>query len=116
MEMTVATEVDNRLVLTCSGQMGWEDRDNLVQKVRESAGETGQFHLLMDLEAVEYINSAGIGALFQLVEMLGKRDGKLVLANVPPTLQKLFKTVALNRLAHMADTLDDARAFLDQPA
>ena len=116
MEMTVATEVENRLVLTCAGQMGWEDRDNLVAKVRETAGEAGQFHLLMDLEAIEYINSAGVGALFQLAQMVGERDGKLVLANVPPTVQKLFQTVALHRLAHIADTLDDARTFLDSQA
>ena len=113
MEMTVTQEGDRRLVLACSGRMGWDERDELPQRISSLLGEAERPQVLMDFEMVDFVNSAGIGALFHLAQILQKRDGALILARVPPALAHLFATVGLDRRIRITETLDEARAALD---
>ena len=115
MDMQLEKEGENRLLLTCSGDIGWEDRDLLVETIREALEAAGPPQILMDIESVSFVNSAGIGALFQLTEMVRERNGRLVMAKVPPSLDKLFRTVGLNRLVPLVETAAEARTLLNQP-
>ena len=112
MDIQLTWEDERRLLITCSGDIGWDDRDELVKKIRNAVGEKQEPHLVMDLEAVDFVNSAGLGALIQVLKFLGEREGKLVMAKVPPNLLNLFTTVRFDRLIHFADTLEEARTFL----
>ena len=113
MEMTVTQEGERRLVLACSGRMGWDERDELPQRISGMLGQAERPQVLMDFEAVDFVNSAGIGALFHLSQLLQQRSGTLILAQVPPSLANLFATVGLDRRIRITDTLDEARAALD---
>jgi len=61
-------EVDSTsLVLTCHGGLSWEDRELLAGEVQRylepRSSITG---LVLDMAKVEFVNSAGLGALFQV--------------------------------------------------
>jgi anti-anti-sigma factor len=103
------------LVLTCRGEISWEDREGLVTSVEQHLHEAkGTPRVIMDLRDVRYINSAGLGALFQLVQRLRGRGGSLGLAQASTSVQRLFHTVGLDRLATIAPDIATALSLLSE--
>ncbi len=104
------------LVLTCNGGLSWDDRELLAANVEQYLGAQRQITgAVMDMAAVEFVNSAGLGALFQLVDRLRLRGGRVIFARVPPTLVRLFRTVGLERITGLADDVGAALEMLTQP-
>ena len=49
--------------------------------------------VLLDLSGVDYISSAGLGALFSLKKSLMANKGELLFRNLKPQISKLFEIV-----------------------
>lgn len=104
------------LCVRCRGGLSWEDRDVL-------AGEIGRFlqarpqltAVMLDLAAVDFVNSAGLGALFQVFAQLRPRGGRLIFVNVPPAVHRIFQAVGLERLTEIASGPNEGLAQLDGP-
>lgn len=101
------------LLLTCAGGLSWEDRDVLANEVAHflepRPALTG---VVLDLAAVQFVNSAGLGALFQLIRRVRERGGRVVFANVPPTLLRMFHAVGIDRMAGIGADVKAAVALL----
>ncbi|MBL8878469.1 MAG: STAS domain-containing protein [Phycisphaerales bacterium] len=103
------------LLMRCSGGLSWEDRNQLAECVeRRIAADTSCRGLIVDLETVEFINSAGLGALFQLAQRLRSQGRRLILARAQATFTRLFQLAGLTRLARTADSFDDAARAMAQ--
>lgn len=104
-------------LLTCAGGLSWEDRDVLAHDVEQflqpRPALTG---LVLDLGAVAFVNSAGLGALFQLIRRIRDHGGRLVFTSVPPTLLRMFNAVGIDRIAGIAPDVTAALALLAEPA
>jgi anti-sigma B factor antagonist len=113
MDLDLKWETDDRLVAAFSGEIGWDARDELVPAITEAVdgkiGSDGVPKIIIDLENVDFVNSAGIGALFQLIKDFEPRKGKIVMANLPLAIVQLFNTVGLNRFVPFADSMEEAR-------
>lgn len=97
------------LLLTCQGGLSWEDREVLAAGIeRFLHGGNPIRGLIADMAGVNFVNSAGLGALFQLVQRMRSRSARLVFVNVPPQIERLFATVGLTRLADIAPDVDTA--------
>jgi len=110
----------NCVVLRCRGVLSWEDRVALADGVEQHLdGQAGVLGVVLDLGEVTFINSAGLGALFQLAQRLRARQTRLAFANVSPMLKRLFQTVGLDHFARIGDDLntilDSFSAPADQP-
>ena len=114
MKMQLTWDNDRRAVLTCSGDIGFDDRDDLPRKIEEAIGVRSNPQVIFNLEAVDFVNSAGLGALLITRQLILDRKGQLILANVPPKITELFSTTGLDRLMDMAETLSRAREMLDE--
>lgn len=91
---------DGCFVLRCNGGLSWEDREMLTASVEDHiAGAARVRGVVLDLSNVEYINSAGLGALFQLVRNLRERSARLAFSNVPHTIGRLFRIVGLDTVS-----------------
>lgn len=101
------------VVLTCATGLSWEYRDVLAEAVerylRPRPAVTG---VVLDMTAVPFVNSAGLGALFQLMGRLRSHERRLVFANVTPLVARMFDAVGLQRLASMARDVPAALAEL----
>ncbi|MFH1747600.1 MAG: STAS domain-containing protein [Planctomycetota bacterium] len=103
------------LVLTCRGGLSWEDRELLTVSVEQHLAERPVIHgLVLDMSNVEFVNSAGLGALFQLIQRLRERGGQLAFAHVPPTLRRLFSAVGLDRVVTFGDDISMALQALSE--
>jgi len=113
MNVQLEWEDRDRVLLTCAGQMGWGADEELVKRISDALVGREQPHVLIDLEAVEMITSAGLGSLLQVRRLVAELGGRLVLAAPSPLLVQLFRTVGLDRHMTFAGTLDDARVLLE---
>jgi anti-anti-sigma factor len=101
------------VVVTCHGGLSWEDRELLAAAVEQQLAQRDSFSaLVMDMHDVSFVNSAGLGALFQLVQRVHQRDAGFVFAGLPGAIRHLFVTVGLDRVAQFADDVNEALRFL----
>ena len=105
------------LVLTARGGLSWEDRELLAASVeRQLVGRNELRGVVLDMTDVEFVNSAGLGALFQLVQRLTSRGARLAFANVPAPIHRVFLTVGMDRLTVFGDDVAQALAKLSELA
>lgn len=103
------------LLLRCTGGLSWEDRNLLAECVeRRLTNEEHCAGVIVDMASVEFINSAGLGALFQLAQRLRSQNRRLVLTRAQPAFSRLFQLSGLTRLARVADSIDQATQVLAQ--
>lgn len=112
-KMEVRPGGEGVLILTCHGDLSWEDREQLSACVERHFADTADVNgVIMDLSQVEHVNSAGLGALFQLTRLLRGRGGVLVLVNASDMLVRVFRTIGLDRLARISESVQTAAETL----
>jgi anti-anti-sigma factor len=68
--------------------------------------------VVLDLDGVTYINSAGLGAIFVLRKFAMEAGAKLVLARPTAAIRRLLDTANIPTLIPVTDDLDEARRVL----
>ena len=68
--------------------------------------------LLMDLAAVEWVSSAGVGVLVKLLARTQALAGQFALFNCGPRVRTVLKICGLEEPLKVCDTVDEARAKL----
>jgi len=69
----------------------------LIDKLGEG-GQTPCRHVVLDLQNVEYMDSACIGVLVELLTRLQQAGGRVALVNAAANVECLFKLTRLDRL------------------
>jgi len=64
--------------------------------------------IVLDLSAVDFIDSSGLGAIVATMKMLGG-ERTLALAGLTPTVAKVFKLTRMDTVFDIYDTVDIAR-------
>ncbi len=72
--------------------------------------------LLIDMSAVPFLDSAGLGALIGGIRRARELGGDVAVACNRPTLVRLLRTTGFDRIVTVADTLEEAAAALQQPS
>ncbi len=70
--------------------------------------------LVIDLSAVPFMDSAGLGALIGGIRRSRESDGKVTVFCDRPTLSRLLHTTGFDRIVPVEDTLEGAIAALDR--
>jgi len=66
--------------------------------------------MIVDLSAVTFVGSLGIGMFFQAGKTLKRRKARLVFLSPSAPIEGAFRTVGLTEFATVARSEDDARA------
>lgn len=80
-----------------------------VQATGVGAGD----RLLLDVGALKFVDSTGLGALVNLLKSVGP-TGALVLARVQPAVRSLLAITKLDRVFRLADSAAEAQRMLDE--
>jgi anti-sigma B factor antagonist len=67
-----------------------------------------EFRLLIDMSAVSFVDSAGLGALIGGIRKVRELGGDVVVACNRPALTRLLHRVGFDRIAVVAQTIDEA--------
>ncbi len=79
-------DVDKTSLFTVSGRLGRAGADELNQRLAQALGE-GRRHVVVDLDGVDYISSAGLHCLESIAARLHAVGGRLVLCGVRGPVQ-----------------------------
>ncbi|MEP3847127.1 MAG: STAS domain-containing protein [Paracoccaceae bacterium] len=69
--------------------------------------DSGSDVVVLDLSAVQFIDSSGLGAIVASMKQMG-RDRKLALAGLTPTVEKVFRLTRMDSVFPLFTTLDGA--------
>ncbi len=88
-----------------------------VSQFRQALADVAsESRLLIDMSAVPFIDSAGLGALIGGIRRARELGGEVAVACNRPTLVRLLRTTGFDRIVTVADTVEEASAALDKSA
>jgi anti-sigma B factor antagonist len=95
-------------VLDLSGKITLGDDGTLLKDKLHSLLHQGKKDLLLNLGEVQYVDSAGLGALVSAYTTVTREGGSLKLANVTKKLQDLLSITKLLTVFETFDSEDEA--------
>jgi anti-sigma B factor antagonist len=82
--------VDDVTILDLKGKMTLGEGDELLKDKINSLVSQGHKKIVLNLEAVPYIDSAGLGEIVRTYTSISRQGGKLKLLNVSKRIQDLL--------------------------
>lgn len=96
-------------VLEVAGEIDVYTAPKLREKLIELVNE-GSFHLVVDLEKVDFLDSTGLGVLVGGLKRVRNHDGSLELVCTQDKILKIFRITGLTRVFPIHDSVADAIA------
>jgi anti-anti-sigma factor len=105
---TRVRDVPPLVVLDLSGEVTTFAQEPLMRAYRE-ASERGAENILLNLSAVDYLNSAGIAAIIGIISEARKADQRVLLTGLTPHYQTVFDMMGLTTYAPLFESEEAAR-------
>jgi len=97
-DLTLATqEVEGATIVTVGGEIDVYTAPRLRDKITELVGD-GVYHLIIDMEGVEFLDSTGLGVLVGGLKKVRAHDGSLQLICTQERLLKIFRITGLAKV------------------
>jgi len=107
-DLTLATrEVDGATVVAVGGEIDVYTAPKLRDKITELVGN-GCYHLVIDLQGVEFLDSTGLGVLVGGLKKVRAHDGSLRLVCTQDRLLKIFRITGLAKVFDIHDSAEAA--------
>jgi anti-sigma B factor antagonist len=100
--------VDGVIILDLKGKMTLGEGDELLKDKINSLIQQDKKKLLLNLEGVPYIDSAGLGEIVRTYTTVSRQGGKLKLLNLTKRIQDLLAITKLLTVFETYDTEKDA--------
>jgi anti-sigma B factor antagonist len=102
--------VDDVTILDLKGKMTLGEGDELLKDKINSLVSQGHKKIVLNLEAVPYIDSAGLGEIVRTYTSISRQNGKLKLLNVSKRIQDLLVITKLITIFDSYENEGDAVA------
>lgn len=113
MQLTVEERGDVRIVRVQEAKMTYPGLSSFFGAVRTLV-EGGARRLVLDLQAVTYVDSATIGCLLDIHRLLREQSGAMKLASLQPRVETMLSMTGVHKIIALYPGEDDAlRAFDD---
>jgi len=109
-DLTLATnEVDGATIIAVGGEIDVYTAPKLRDQIPELVA-AGVFDIIVDMEAVEFLDSTGLGVLVGGLKKVRAHDGSLELICTQDRLLKIFRITGLAKVFVIHDSADGALA------
>src|SRR5580765_3663471 len=111
LSLTTRAEGDRTIV-----QVGGEIDVYTAPKLREQLVDLvnqGRYHLVVDMEAVDFLDSTGLGVLVGGLKRVRAHDGSLRLVCTQERILKIFRITGLTKVFPIHTTVDEAVSATD---
>ena len=110
MDLTLATrEEDGRAIVAVGGEIDVYTAPKLRDQITELVSG-GSYNIVIDLEAVEFLDSTGLGVLVCGLKKVRAHDGSLELICSQDRLLKIFRITGLAKVFVIHDSVDPSVA------
>jgi anti-sigma B factor antagonist len=107
-DLTLSTRTEGAVTVVI---VGGEIDVYTAPKLREQIIDlvtAGAFHLVIDMESVEFLDSTGLGVLVGGLKRVRAHDGSLTLVCTQERILKIFRITGLTKVFPIYDTVADA--------
>ena len=109
-DLTLATnEVDGATIIAVGGEIDVYTAPKLRDKITELVADD-VYDIIVDMEAVEFLDSTGLGVLVGGLKKVRAHDGSLQLICTQDRLLKIFRITGLAKVFVIHDSADGALA------
>jgi len=109
-DLTLSTrEVDGTTIVAVGGEIDVYTAPKLRDKITELVAE-GIYTIVIDMEAVEFLDSTGLGVLVGGLKKVRAHDGSLELICTQDRLLKIFRITGLAKVFVIHESADGALA------
>ena len=99
--------INDQVVATCRYEsIDIKSADDFRAELEEACSPNAQ--LVLDLEHVEFVDSAGLGAIVATLKRLRSEGGDMKVCNVAKPVHELFSLVRMHQLVRVCDSLEEA--------
>jgi anti-sigma B factor antagonist len=109
-DLTLTTrEADGKTIVAVGGEIDVYTAPKLRDKITELVS-AGSYELVVDMQAVEFLDSTGLGVLVGGLKKVRAHDGSLELVCNQDRLLKIFRITGLAKVFVIHETPDEALA------
>ncbi|HNQ23295.1 MAG TPA: STAS domain-containing protein [Phycisphaerae bacterium] len=94
-------------VLHLRGELAGDEEHALVNLISELLEQRG-LRCVMDMGAVSFMNSAGLGDLVRVAAQINTSEGRVMLARLSPFVTGVLQSTRLDRFFEVAPSVEDA--------
>lgn len=107
--MNLETRDDGAVtIITVTGDLVIGDAETAFKKTVTRLLEEGRVNLLVDLSAVGFLDSSGLGALVRALTLSQKEGGHAKLLQAGPQIRKLLQMTKLDSVFEIHDDMEAA--------
>jgi anti-sigma B factor antagonist len=96
--------VDDVTILDLKGKMTLGEGDELLKDKINSLASQGHKKLVLNLEGVPYIDSAGLGEIVRTYTSISRQGGKLKLLNIS---KRIYDLLVITKLVTIFDSYEN---------
>ena len=110
MDLKLETRDENdRTIVKVGGEIDVYTAPKLREQLVELVG-AGKYHLIVDMEDVDFLDSTGLGVLVGGLKRVRAHDGSLDLVCTQERILKIFRITGLTKVFGIHETVDAAIA------
>lgn len=103
-------ESEHVCILKLKGRLVSGEAVSQFESAFQQTLATGHIFLILDLAALPYLDSSGIGSVVNALRQANKLGGTVKLVSPPPFIAKTFKMVGILSLFGVFDSVEEAQA------
>ncbi len=93
------TRMSNTAVATLTiNELTQENGAEQLAELLDDLGQCGASHFVLDIQNVQYMDTACLGCLVEALNTMAKSGGKIALANADHSVKYVFKLTRLDRV------------------
>ncbi len=113
MDLSLSTRTqDDRTIVEVGGEIDVYTAPRLREQLVDLVAE-GKYHLIVDMEKVDFLDSTGLGVLVGGLKRVRAHDGSLRLVCTQERILKIFRITGLTKVFPIHDSVDEALAATD---
>ena len=87
------TAIENGSILITTGTLLDNSNAHSLVSAITASHESGVSLVIIDMEKLEFISSAGVGAILGTIELFRERGGDVVLCGISPMIEHVLNTL-----------------------
>ncbi len=100
------------MLVTLQGEVTLGCTAEVKEKVKEYAQLHQQYHLIVDMTGVSFIDSSGLGVMVAWFKMCNQEQGKLIFHGMNSHVSRIIGYAKLDKIFSVVDTLEDAEKLV----
>lgn len=106
------TVIENVLIVRLAGEIDHHEATDLREHWQQVIRENEIDHVILNLEAVTFMDSSGIGVILGRYKETNTRGGQFIVCAIQPSVHRLFTMSGLNKIIQVTKNEESALSIL----